>query len=213
MVIDPGHGGGDAGVVGPGGQTEGELVFDLAVRLEKALKKELGVRAVLTREAEGNPAAAERAALANTLGSDLFLSLHAAGYASAAVSGYRVYYQDYRRVSGLGGESAAAGDDPGPRREWILSQAGFARPSRRLADEMDRALVEVLRRRSGGPLGLPLAVLAGASQPAVLIEVGTLTNPEEERRLASDGYRDALVRALVLGLSSWGHWVIDDSSD
>ncbi len=203
VVIDPGHGAGDHGVTGPAGLAESGLTLALARQLKDAVETEFGAEVFLTRDEGQNPGLEERAALSNRLGADIFISLHGAGAASALFSGFHVLFQDYRFQAGLAAEvSSEAPGETGPL-EWELVQAGYLPASRNLAMELDRALGEVLRIGGHGPEGLPLALLSGVSCPAVLIEVGYLTNPEEERRLKGQPYRDALVRAMMRGLRSW----------
>ena len=205
VVIDPGHGGADTGVVGPSGWSESELALTMARQLKAALEKELDVQVYLTRDEDQALSLTERTELANAMKADLLISLHAAGAFSTARTGFRVYFQDYRSQSGLNGEQGS--ESPAVLvQEWDLAQEHFLRASYRLAVETDRALSEVLRITSRGPMGLPLTLLAGATQPAVLIEVGTLTNAEEERRMKTSGYQEALTTALVRGVRVWRHW-------
>lgn len=207
VVIDPGHGGKDRGVIGPGGLAESRLTLALARRLKVALEIDLGAKVFLTREEDQNPGLAERTALANHLKADLFLSLHAGGAASGTQSGFDVLFQDYSLQAGLDNLVSSAGPETDTPPLWSLAQAPYTGPSQRLARELTQALSEVLRIKRRGPGGMPLAVLAGAAQPAVLIELGCLTNPEEERRLKSQAYRDALTRAIVRGVKSWQVWL------
>ena len=205
VVLDPGHGGKDAGIVGPSGLTESRLTLELAQRLKAVLETESGYRVHLTRQEESsNPSLEERTALANRVKAELFLSLHAGTLPeNDAESGFRVYYQDYERQAGVVARVFLPDSGRPGLGEWILNQAGFLDLSRKAAVEMDLALGEVLKKRSSGPRGLPLAVLAGAAQPALLIEFGTLEDSASEARLASPGYREALIRGLVRGIDSW----------
>lgn len=207
VVIDPGHGGEDTGVIGPTGLTESRLTLALARQLKMVLEDELGVRVFLTRTGDENPSLAERTAVVNRVKGHLFLSLHAGGAAQRAQSGFGVFFQDYSLQEGLADRVSLKPPAPGQPVEWALAQSPFIISSRRLAGEVNQALSEVLRIRSREVLGLPLSVLAGAARPAVLVEVGYLTNPEEERRLLSQAYRDAITRALVKGLQSYQNWV------
>lgn len=206
VVLDPGHGANDAGVEGPGGLSEGQLTMALARQVSKALKRELGYQVYLTREANEDPGLAERTSVANRLKAVLFLSLHIGGAPGGSRAGFRVYYQDYSRQAGLAARALIRETDPFGANEWILAQAAHLDRSRRLARELDQAMQEVLRIKSPGPLGAPLAVLTGADMPAVLMEVGCLDRPEEARRLGSQGYRDALTRAIVRGVAAWRQW-------
>ena len=77
IVIDPGHGGADVGVTGPGGTREKEYVLDLARRLKTAVESRLGLRVLLTRDDDELVPFDRRTSLANNNKADLFISLHA----------------------------------------------------------------------------------------------------------------------------------------
>ena len=203
IMIDPGHGGADRGVEGPSGWPEAQLTITLAQQLKTALETRLGVKVFLTREEGQNPAILERTTKANALKADLLISLHARGSVSEAVRGFMVYYQNYDdQVDPV--EKAAGMDQPEEAGlKWHMNQTVCLSASKLLAQEIQRALEDVLHIKGEGPTGMPLALMAGARQPAVLVEVGSLTNPEEERRLKTQGYKDALTRALILGIESW----------
>jgi N-acetylmuramoyl-L-alanine amidase len=177
----------------------------MARQFKAALEQEMGVQVYLTRDDDQALSLTERTELANALKADLFISFHAAGAFSKDRTGFRVYYQDCRIQPGLSVDQTSE-VQTGLVQEWDVAQAPHAAASHKLAEEIDRALSEILRSSSRGPIGLPLTILAGAGQPAVLIEVGTLTNAEEERRLKTKGYRDALTTALLRGVRVWRHW-------
>lgn len=207
IVIDPGHGGDDEGVKGPTGLTESRLTLALARQLKIKLEDELGVRVFLTRQEGENPSLSERTALANRVRAHLFISLHAGEAFARSRFGFGVFFQDYSLQEGLADQVSLSRPDPGKTAEWPLAQAPFVLSSRRLAGEINQAIIDVLRIKSQEVVGLPLAILAGAARPAVLIEVGYLSNPQEERRLLSQAYRDAVTKALVKGLNAYQQWV------
>ena len=206
VVIDPGHGGDDKGVVGPAGWPESELTWTLAIQLKDALEKELGIEVTLSREKDKNPSLVERTTLGNRFKADVFLSIHAGGSLSPEQSGYNVFFQGYGFQAGLGDRVERTDRLPGQTQQWTLAQARHLPEAQKLAQELDQSISEVLRTKSMGPKGIPLVVLAGANQPAVMIEVGKLTNAEEERRLMDQGYREELTRAIVQGFRSWQYW-------
>ena len=207
IVIDPGHGGKDEGVKGPTGLTESKLTMALARQLKIRLENELGVRVFLTRQEDENPSLSERTALANRVRSHLFISLHAGEAFTRTRFGFGVFFQDYSLQDGLADQVSLSRPEPGKTVEWPLAQAPFVLSSRRLAGEINQAITDVLRVKSQDVVGLPLAILAGAARPAVLVEVGYLSNPQEERRLLSQAYRDAVIKALVKGLNAYQEWV------
>src|SRR5262249_10267400 len=94
IVIDAGHGGHDPGAKGKG-VTEAELVLDVALRLEKLLQGVPGVDVVLTRRTDDFIALQERTAIANRVGADLFLSIHANASSSAQARGIETYFLNF----------------------------------------------------------------------------------------------------------------------
>lgn len=202
VVLDPGHGGGDKGLSGPGGTTESGLTMIVAERLKEALENELGLEVFLTRQADQNPGLTDRIALANAIVADVFVSIHCS-IGQGPAPQYNLFVQDYQYQAGLAKQSESMNANPSAGEIWALTQARHIPASRQLAHEIDLALSTVLHVKERGMTGLPLAVLAGADQPAVLLEIGHLNDPEAERRLANPAYHDALARAMVNAFSAW----------
>jgi N-acetylmuramoyl-L-alanine amidase len=203
VVIDPGHGGTDSGITGPGGRTEAMTAWALAKAVQLALERELNLGVTLTRTEDENPLPSARTGTANGVRADLFLSIHAGGLGSVSRAGFGLFYYD--RPAPKSQNQEGGGDEPktDTGREWPWVQMPHQPASRRLALDLDRAFQDVLRIKGAQPQGLPLAVLAGADMPAVLIEIGNLTDPESERRLALPGYQETVARAFSLALKSW----------
>jgi len=174
VVIDPGHGGADSGAVGPGGTTEKDVVLDIARRMAVHLRRR-GVRVVLTRDTDRLPSLAERAAGANRIEADAFVSLHANSYRDPKVVGVET---------------------------WVLASS-HARSvdadtkSRALALALQGALVELLRQPDRGVRQGRYAVLSLAKVPAALVEIGFLSNPRTEKVLASRRWREKIAAALA----------------
>lgn len=176
VVIDPGHGGTDPGEVVPDGPlrwTEADLVHDLASRLEGRLAA-AGVRVQLTR----GPAPltclpdADRAQLANSLGADVFISLHTDGHANPAANGVATYHY---------------GTDNG-----VTSATG-----ERLAGLVQREIVARTGLRDCRTHAKTWDLLRLTRMPAVRVEVGYLTSPEDRARLVDPRFRDRVVEAIV----------------
>jgi len=91
-MLDPGHGGDDAGVKGPNGTMEKDVVLAVAKRVKSAIEGRLGIRVIMTREEDKMADADTRAAIANNNKADLFISLHANGSPRAATKGALIYY-------------------------------------------------------------------------------------------------------------------------
>ena len=210
IVIDAGHGGDDEGARGAGGTGEKTIALSVARRLKSALESRLGVRVILTRDADRNVPLDERAAVANNNKADLFISLHANASVRPATAGAEVFYLNLEAY-GEEAQRVAHGDADvlpvfgGGARDievtpWELAQARHIERSTALARAVEGALREQLPM---GPRTLqpaPFRLLVGVNMPAVLVEMAFLTNPQQEKDVATDTFQNAMVQALVNGV-------------
>jgi N-acetylmuramoyl-L-alanine amidase len=217
IVIDPGHGGHDPGAIGPAGLQEKELTLDIARRVAALVQEELGVRVVLTRTRDQFLALRERTAFANRQRGDLFLSIHVNAAPGATATGTETYFLSSEATDNAARAAAASENkvialEAGPRGNardilrsilWDLAQSEFQQESSRLAEAVQDGLERALRQPSRGVKQAPFYVLGGAAMPAALVEIGFLSNPQEEARLRDDGHRDRIARALVAGLAAY----------
>ena len=217
IVIDPGHGGHDAGAVGPSGLQEKELSLDIARRVAALLQEELGVRVVLTRARDQFVGLRERTALANRERADLFVSIHVNAAPDGVATGTETYFLSNEATDGAARRAAeyenrlitadvgARGASPDVLRSilWDLAQSDFQQESSRVAEALQNSLDRALRRPSRGVKQAPFYVLGGAAMPAVLVEIGFISSPQEEARLRDDGYRDRIARALAAGVAAY----------
>ena len=217
IVIDPGHGGHDPGAVGPGGLQEKELTLDIARRVAALVQDELGVKVVLTRTRDQFVALRERTAFANRQRGDLFLSIHVNAAPGATATCTETYFLSSEATDNAARAAAAFENkvialEAGPRggaRDilrsilWDLAQSEFQQESSRLAEALQDSLERALRQPSRGVKQAPFYVLGGAAMPAVLVEIGFLTNLQEEQRLRDEGHRDRIARALAAGLVAY----------
>jgi N-acetylmuramoyl-L-alanine amidase len=217
IVIDPGHGGHDPGAAGAGGLAEKELTLDVARRVAALVEDDLGVRVVLTRARDQFVALRERTALANRERADLFVSIHANAARGSAATGAETYFlsteatdgaarraaEDENRVIALEPRGRNGSADALRSILWDLAQSDFQQESSRVAEALQVQLDRALRRPSRGVKQAPFYVLGGAAMPAVLVEIGFITNPQEAERLRDDGYRERIARALAAGLAAY----------
>jgi N-acetylmuramoyl-L-alanine amidase len=207
IVIDPGHGGDDAGVTGRSGTKEKDLALQLARRLKGAIEARYGLRVLLTRDADEAVPADKRTALANNNKADLFISLHADASLRADVHGASVLSLDTtdyakRPEAALSSQLPVAVAGGGSRRidlvAWDLAELPFAATSADLAASALRHLDEHhVPLFTASPARLPLRVLVGANMPALLVEVGFLTNAGDETALNGAERAGAIVEALA----------------
>ena len=208
VVIDPGHGGNDEGVRGAGGAKEKDIVLQVARRLKGTIEGRLGLRVLLTREGDEDVPVDRRTSLANNNKADLFLSLHANASVRPTVRGAQVLslskddYEpagqrgDPRRdlVPVVGG--AMRNIEPVP---WNLAQLPFAGRSAALGAILVQHLNERQVPLYGRPaMQMPLRVLVGANMPAVLIEMGFLSNATDEKALTGGQLPGEIIEAILL---------------
>jgi N-acetylmuramoyl-L-alanine amidase len=207
IVVDAGHGGDEDGAHGPVGTLEKNVTLGVARRLKAALESRLGVRVILTRDSDVTVGLDERAAVANNNKADLFVSLHANASVRSSVSGAEVFYLSLEEY-GDEAQRVAKGDSEalpifgGGTRDievilWEMAQARYIEQSSALAQTIEGALRERVPMSPRAIQQAPFRVLVGANMPAVLVEMGFITNPEQEKQLASDAFQSSIVQALV----------------
>jgi N-acetylmuramoyl-L-alanine amidase len=210
IVIDAGHGGDDVGVKGTQGTLEKNVTLSVARRLKASLEARLGVRVLLTREGDQAVAPDQRAAVANNNKADLFISLHANASLRPGVSGAEVFYLNLEGYGDQGQRASQATAEAlpvlgGGSREieitpWEMAQARYINQSATFAKAIEAALRERVPMSPRAVQQAPFRVLVGANMPAVLVEMGFLTNARQEQQLASDDHQNVLVQALVEGI-------------
>jgi N-acetylmuramoyl-L-alanine amidase len=218
ILLDPGHGGHDPGAVGPTGLMEKDVVLDVGLRVARMVEEQqLGIKVALTRTTDTFVPLQGRTQLANRQRADLFVSIHANGHARSVSEGVETYFlsseatdNDARRVAAIENgvvrlEAAAARQrfDALQSILWDLAQSEFQHESSFLAEVVQDTMTRSLRLVNRGVKQAGFYVLGGAAMPAILIEIGFLTNPREERKLATSEHREALARAIVGGLAEY----------
>ena len=212
VVIDPGHGGDDVGAQSPTGVTEKEVTLAVARRLARILESR-GRAVRLTRDGDQSRALTDRTALANRLDATVFISLHANASTIASVAGAETYYMS---LDGASDEAAAAtaalenragssADERSPLDLilWDLAQAEVLNESSRLALSVQGRLNARLGLRDRGVKQAPFVVLTGATMPAILVEVGFLSNPTEAERLTRPESQQQLAEAVAAGVEDF----------
>jgi len=208
IVVDAGHGGHDPGTQHHGLQ-EKNLNLDIARRLQAELQSS-GWTVVLTRDRDEFVELSQRAHIANHLPADLFVSIHVNANPHRTVQGVEVYYPRQSVVDArlnLPPHVEAGEVEPAnivARHvlwDLVLSQARHQSVS--AAQQVCRALRERLQVRCLGVHGARFVVLRESWMPAILVEVGYVSNREEASRLATPDYRQAIAEAIAEGLVSY----------
>jgi N-acetylmuramoyl-L-alanine amidase len=221
IVLDPGHGGVETGATGPSGLQEKVLTLDLAMRLKSRLERQ-GATVVLTRDEDRVLTLDERTAIANHNRAILFISIHLNASKRKTAVGAETYYlstgatdDEARTPAGLENKAyeppdgVAQGAAPKAQPDhglelilWDLAQNSFLRESSRLAEAVQSELNAATGVKDRGVRQAPFTVLMGATMPAILIEAGFISNPDEEARFKDDAYKDRVVDAIARAVAT-----------
>jgi N-acetylmuramoyl-L-alanine amidase len=217
-VVDPGHGGEKEGAVGPDGAPEKVVTLQIARRLKVRLEK-LGARVLLTRTGDTTVPLANRAALANAERADLFVSIHLNSMPSPGRSrsrGVETYFLSAdatdasatavaarENADRLAGEPEADPSDPVAGILSSLEDTANLSESSRLAYDVHERIVRAAAAEDRGVKQAPFYVLAGARMPAVLVEVGFLSHPEEAAQLRTPAHQERIAQGIAEGIAAW----------
>lgn len=221
IVIDPGHGGKDTGAQGKN-SNEKDIVLAVGKLLKKELEKE-GFKVKMTRDKDVFIELGERANLANQWDGDLFISLHcnaidASPERKKQIKGYHVYVlrapeseedkaiaRRENKVATLYGEKNAK-EELSPL-EWFKLEARlekYKQNSYMFTEQMLKAFDDgKIKRQGGGVGGAGFMVLVGALMPAVLFEIGFISNPEEEAYMVTTKAQEDIAKRVSKAVSSY----------
>jgi len=210
VVIDPGHGYRDYGVVGVGGTREKDIVLEIAQYIKQLADEDTSIEVRLTRKGDDTVPLVQRADSANRAGgtgpADAFVSVHVATWFDPTVAGFQVYYpgggaddfdiEDVFEIGKTGQRTMKHRWD----RPYNRQYKGHVRQSELLAQTLDARMDAALKKRRGEPRHAPLRLLRIVDMPSCLIEVGTISNSGEEARLEGTLFRHRCGEAIYNGL-------------
>jgi N-acetylmuramoyl-L-alanine amidase len=177
----------------------------------------LGVKVIMSRESDVFVPLRDRTNFANKQRADLFVSIHANAHPQSVSEGVETYFLS-SEASDSGARQVAATENgvvqlesPASRQRgdvlksilWDLAQSEFQEESSFMAETVQDSMSRSLSLVSRGVKQAGFYVLGGAAMPAILIEIGFLTNRKEERKLATNEHREALARAIYAGLAEY----------
>ncbi len=207
VVIDPGHGGDALGTQGVRGTLEKEIVLAVSRRLRTLIESRLGLKVFLTRDDDRTLSADERSAFANNHHADVFLSIHANSAVRPSVRGAEVYYLSVERADA---EARKRADESGTTLPalgggsrtidlilWETAQSRYLEQSAALAGFIEQALAARVEMSPRAVQQAPFRVLVGANMPAALVEIGYLSNADQETQLTTPAYQEQVAVALL----------------
>lgn len=225
IVIDPGHGGKDPGNLGTGRykDREKDVSYDVSVLIKKYIEENLpDTKAILTREENQFIELYQRGVIANRANADVFISIHCNANDNHSAYGTESFVlgmgeRDQRLNKTAQLENAARllednwesnyekldASNPAAVIALRAYQDAFLEQSISIADEIQNQFQTRVKRRNRGVKQQPLAVLRGSTMPAVLVELGFLTNPGEEDFLQSQRGKELLASAVYRAVKSY----------
>ena len=213
IVLDPGHGGDNLGTVGVVGVREKALALDIARRIASYLRAHSNLEVLLTRDADVGIDLRRRPRMANELGGDAFISVHANAHEAGEAHGMEVFFlaadsaeEATRQL--IETEEGIHPEDKTAALPWsvlgIVSDLGLTAAHARsemlalsVADGLQRARPSA---RFRGVRQAPFGVLKEAKMPAIVLEVGYLTHPQEGRALLEPAVQTQFAQGILLGL-------------
>ena len=215
IVIDAGHGGKDPGAVGYRGTKEKDIALDVAKRLEKKLSKNLNVKIVMTRDEDIFLRLSERTKIANENNGSLFISIHTNAAEDRRASGFETFLIGPNKneaavrvaarenavleLEGISGQKLTNED----LIKATIAQSAFASKSEQFASMVQGEIKKRVQSKDRGVKQAGFYVLMGASMPNVLVELGFISNPSEEKKLRSPQYRDQLATAIYRAVEQY----------
>ncbi|MDE0309415.1 MAG: N-acetylmuramoyl-L-alanine amidase [Acidiferrobacterales bacterium] len=228
VVIDAGHGGEDPGAIGARKTYEKHLVLQISKKLKRFIDSQAGFRAELTRKGDYYIPLRRRTQIAEEKNADLFISIHADAFTRRSAHGVSVFALSTKGATSeraraiankenstdlLGGENLSGYDDA-----VVDVMAGLA-----LDKQIERSLdigakvrlrLSSIARMHGNMVEQAGFVVLKAPQiPSILIEVGFISNPAEEKKLKTDAYQDRLIKGIgkaVVQFVRENSWTQDD---
>jgi N-acetylmuramoyl-L-alanine amidase len=212
IVIDAGHGGRDPGAISKTGLKEKNVNLDIARRLSRLLA-DGGIKVILTRNSDTFISLAKRIDIANNSGADLFVSIHTNANSAKSLNGFEVYYvssdvNDSNRAYSTAKEAAIILDNPSfagysldlKATLWDMIYTHSRAEAITLANSICRAVGSGADIRMIGVKAGQYYVLKGVRIPAVLIEVGFLSNRNEENLLKTGFHRQKIAESIAAGI-------------
>lgn len=214
IVLDPGHGGDETGAVGLKGSYEKDISLYICKILKKMIEDTLGIQVILTRDRDISLDLIQRTAIANNYKADIFISIHANASNRKNATGAETYFlsldaTDEESLSIAKIENKIINEEYSNSSPdlnlilWDLAQTEHIQESSQLAEFIQDELNTELSIINRGVKQAPFRVLMGADMPAVLIEVGFITNPKEEELLNDYNHQKSIANAILRSIQKF----------
>lgn len=214
VVIDAGHGGKDPGAIGKSGTREKDITLDIARRLKTVLESK-GVKIVMTRSSDKFIPLKDRASIANKTNADLFISIHVNANNSRQPYGFETYYfsqasDNVSRALEVSENTYYLEDDttnnPSKNLKAILGDMIYTEnvaASKEVAKHVCDNTCSIIGVKNRGIKSARFAVLRNTNIPAILVEVGFISNAKEEKYLKNSFYRQQIAEGLASSIANY----------
>ena len=210
VVIDPGHGGKDPGAIGYNGIREKDIVLSVGKLVNEKLARDYNT--VMTRSDDVFIDLVERAEIGNRIKTDLFVSIHANAINKSTTSGVEVFY--YSKKESAYAKAIAAFENSVDEKfgvnnnftDFIVNDIFYHINQEKSAKLAQIALDDIITSTSSirrGVFGANFAVLRGSKSPAILIELGFVTNPKEAQKLIEPEYQEELAESIYKSVKKY----------
>ena len=217
IVVDAGHGGEDPGAVGKGRTYEKHITLSIAKRLERLIKREKGMKVVMTRSSDHFVSLSQRVMTAQKAKAHLFVSIHADAWTKPSAKGSSVYALAERGATSSAARWLAKNQNDAD----LIGGANFKEVDRRLQSvlvdmttswkinyslELGHSVLQylsrinTLHRRQVEQAGF--LVLKAPGIPSILVETAFISNPQEERKLKTAAYQQKVADAILKGIKA-----------
>jgi N-acetylmuramoyl-L-alanine amidase len=218
VAIDPGHGGEDPGAIGGSGTYEKHVALDIAKKLRAKIDAQANMRAMMTRDADFFVPLNVRVQKARRVGADLFVSIHADAFTTPEAKGSSVFALSEHGASSaaarwmankenssdqIGGINIKSADATVNRALFDMSTTAQIRDSMRYGNFVLKEIGGINKLHKGSVEQAGFAVLKAPDIPSILVETAFISNPDEERRLNDDAYRDKMADAIMTGIKRY----------
>jgi len=218
IAVDAGHGGEDPGAIGPTGVQEKDVSLAIARRLVRLINEQPGMKAVMTRDGDYYVGLRERVQRARKVQADLFVSVHCNALHRPDMHGTAVYVLSPRGATSeharwlanqensadlVGGIEIQDKDHDLAAVLIDLSQSATMEASFDLGSRMLSSLGQINNLQKDQVQQAGFAVLKAPDIPSVLVETAFITNPEEEKQLASPDYQQQMAESMLSGIKGY----------
>ena len=214
VVLDAGHGGKDPGSQGKYGTKEKDVVLDITKRVGRLLEKNAGIKVVYTRDEDVFIGRIDRTKMANDANGKLFISVHANSNPNRKIQGFETYLlrpgksEDAIEVASRENAVIKLEEKTGQYDNLTgenlimatMAQSMFMKESEDLAAIIQMELDKRLNTPNRGVKQAGFYVLIGASMPNVLVEVGFISNPAEEKKLKQAVHKQRIAESIYEGI-------------